>query len=183
MRRTPSARSSGTLIAGLILIELFGLTGTLVIAAACSAAAGVVALLLSRGLAPIAAGAGPEPSRWSVTEAEATASRRPTLALALAFASGLTSLGYQVLWTRLLSSGTGNSTYVFTLILGLFLFGIAFGAVAFSAVRPYLRNVVGTIAAAQLVVAALAFGGLVLVHRPSPDVRSQPRARPRSPRS
>ena len=59
------------------------------------------------------AAAGPPPATVG-----AAAAARPTLALVLAFVSGLTSLGYQVLWTRLLSSGTGNSTYVFTLILG-----------------------------------------------------------------
>ena len=45
--------------------------------------------------------------------AAAPAAASPARA-AVAFVSGLTSLGYQVLWTRLLSSGTGNSTYVFT---------------------------------------------------------------------
>ena len=39
---------------------------------------------------------------------------RVRLALLIAFISGLTSLGYQVTWTRLLASGTGNTTYVFT---------------------------------------------------------------------
>ena len=43
--------------------------------------------------------------------------------------SGLTSLGYQVTWTRLLTSGTGGYTYVFTAVLALFLAGIAIGAV------------------------------------------------------
>ena len=57
------------------------------------------------------------------------------LALALAFVSGLTSLGYQVLWTRLLVSGTGNSTYVFTLILAMFLIGIAIGALGVHVIR------------------------------------------------
>ena len=161
----------GTLVAGLILIELFGLTGTLVIAAACSATAGAAALLLSRGVEPLGTEQGLGTARWSPAEATLAAARRPTLALMLAFVSGLTSLGYQVLWTRLLSSGTGNSTYVFTLILAMFLFGITFGAIAFSTVRPFLRNVIGMIAAAQLLVAALAVGGLVLViaHPPSFD--------------
>ena len=43
-------------------------------------------------------------------------------ALAFAFVSGLTSLGYQTVWNRLLSSGTGNSTYVFALILAVVVF-------------------------------------------------------------
>ena len=53
------------------------------------------------------------------------AARRRRLALSLAFVSGLTSLGYQVVWNRMLAAGTGNSTYVFTIILALFLLGIA----------------------------------------------------------
>ena len=42
--------------------------------------------------------------------------RAGQLALSLP-SSGLTSLGYQVVWNRLLAAGTGNSTYVFTIIL------------------------------------------------------------------
>ena len=153
----------GTLAAGLVLIEVFGLTGTLVIGAACSATAGVIALALSRGADATPSAPEPAvsagPSRAHGTEAAA----RPTLAILLAFVSGLTSLGYQVLWTRLLSSGTGNSTYVFTLILAVFLIGITLGAMIFSSIRPYLQAVVGTIAAAQIAVGALAIETLVLV--------------------
>jgi spermidine synthase len=152
----------GAFVAGLVLIELFGLTGTLVIGAACSATAGAVALLLSRGADRDDVPTLTAPC-WTPTQAESAAGRRPTLALLLAFASGLTSLGYQVLWTRLLSSGTGNSTYVFTLILGIFLIGITLGAMTFSTLRSRVRNVVGPIAFAQVVVAAIAFVGLVNV--------------------
>ncbi len=156
----------GTFIAGVFLIELVGLTGTLVIAASLSAAAGAVALLLSRGVDPIPAAPSGDQWRepaWIPAASNSAATRRPTLALLLAFVSGLTSLGYQVLWTRLLSSGTGNSTYVFTLILGMFLIGITAGAFLFAKFRPLLHNVVGIIAGAQLVIAGLATGGLVLV--------------------
>jgi spermidine synthase len=157
----------GTIAAGLVLIELLGLTGTLVVGAACSGIAGIAALILSRDLpadsddasaAPMArAAAASAPGR------DARPTRRPTLALVLAFVSGLTSLGYQVLWTRLLSSGTGNSTYVFTLILATFLIGIAGGAAVFALSRRWIRQPILLIALAQVVVAALAIGGLVLV--------------------
>jgi spermidine synthase len=156
----------GTFAAGLVLIELLGLTGTLVVGAACSGIAGLVALWLSRepsgdrrSSERLPRGS-PAPRRSANAQ---TSSARPTLALALAFVSGLTSLGYQVLWTRLLSSGTGNSTYVFTMILGTFLIGIAIGAATFAALRPRLGRPVGAIAVAQLVVAGLAFSTLVLV--------------------
>jgi spermidine synthase len=159
----------GTLVAGLVLIELFGLTGTLVIGAACSAAAGAVALLLSRGSETEPPAYASRSASWTPTDASTADGRRPTLALLLAFVSGLTSLGYQVLWTRLLSSGTGNSTYVFTLILATFLLGITIGATAFALTRRWLRQPIALIAGAQVVVAAVAMGGLVFViGRPGP---------------
>ena len=78
--------------------------------------------------------------------------------------SGLTSLAYQTLWTRLLASGTGNSTYVFTMILSLFLIGIALGAIAFNLVRPRIRNTVGLLATTQLIIAVLVVvGGIWII--------------------
>jgi spermidine synthase len=150
----------GTLLAGIVLIEALGLTGALVVGAACSAVAGVVALVLSRG----------EPGAPRVAQEQrtrlASASEqlpRPTLALMVAFVSGLTSLGYQTLWTRLLAAGTGSSTYVFTAILAMFLIGLAIGALLFGLIRRRVRNWVALLAVCQLLTAALAMLGLVLV--------------------
>jgi spermidine synthase len=113
----------GTMLAGLVLIEVLGLTGALLVGVTCSATAGLTALLLDRR-----ATGGPTVA-WTPAKVvapnlkpsvEHTPDRR-RLALSLAFVSGLTSLGYQVVWNRMLASGTGNSTYVFTVILALFL--------------------------------------------------------------
>ena len=98
--------------------------------------------------------------------ADAGASGRPiggraALALTVAFMSGLTSLGYQVLWIRLLASGTGNTTYVFTVILGVFLIGLAIGALVFNLVRSRIGDPVRFLAVAQIVVAVLVMVGLV----------------------
>jgi predicted membrane-bound spermidine synthase len=178
----------GTLISGLVLIELLGLTGALLVGAGCSAVAGVLALGVARVSGPAEAVAPePDPDEFPVAapvippvERPATAARpanaagpsaSPGLALAVAFVSGLTSLGYQVLWTRLLASGTGSTTYVFTVILAVFLAGIAAGAVIFSAFRERIRNPIALLAAAQAAVAILAVAGLVLViaHMPPVD--------------
>ena len=155
----------GTILAGFILIELVGLTGTLVVGAACSA--------IGRDDRPLA-----RPSRrvgrpgreGTDPGARVPATRRPPaepsrlrLALLVAFVSGLTSLGYQTLWTRLLASGTGNSTYVFTMILALFLIGIALGAIAFNVIRPRIGSTVRLLAGAQLATAILAAIGGVLI--------------------
>jgi spermidine synthase len=162
----------GTLAAGLVLIELLGLTGALWVGALCSAIAGVVALAIARGsraveaASELAAAPDPKPAA-TLARPEPTATRdgptraRTSLALTVAFISGLTSLGYQVLWTRLLASGTGNTTYVFTVILAVFLTGLALGALLFNFVRPRIGDPVRLLAAAQIVVATLVTIGLV----------------------
>src|SRR5262249_26121292 len=130
----------GTEVAGFILIELLGLTGTLVVGALCSATAGAIALLLSSRRLQSQPRAWGGPAREPQTMAGGAIGEHATtvdrgadqhqadcaapsagLALTVAFVSGLTSLGYQVLWTRLLASGSGNTTYVFTTILTFFL--------------------------------------------------------------
>ncbi len=168
----------GTLAAGVVLIEVLGLTGTLFVAASCSGLAGVVAIWLSRDAKeegePVARAAAIETGD---APPSAASPARPRLAIILAFVSGLTSLGYQVLWTRLLASGTGNSTYVFTIILAMFLLGIALGAMIFSSVRHRVGRPIALIAVAQVIVGALAILGLVLViSKPGPLDPSQPLA-------
>lgn len=157
----------GTLAAGLVLIEVFGLSTALAIGAGCSSIAGLAALWLSRGHGPPVSA--PAPSVRPAVVPPVTSSRgsvaavpaRVRLALVIAFISGLTSLAYQVTWTRLLASGTGNTTYVFTVILAIFLTGIAIGASVFNVIRPRLRDPVRLLAITQILVAALVLIGLV----------------------
>jgi spermidine synthase len=161
----------GTLAAGLVLIELFGLTGALLVGATCSGIAGLAAVLLARRHGHV-----PEtpPLSQSLPPAPGV-SNRVRLALLIAFISGMTSLGYQVTWTRLLASGTGNTTYVFTMILGVFLIGIALGAVIFNLLRSRIGNPIRFLAGAQLTVAALAFSSLIwLLNNPNTFVPSRP---------
>jgi spermidine synthase len=163
----------GTLMAGLVLIELFGLTGALRVGAICSGIAGIVALWLARDDTTVAvATTGERAIEERATDERATVPGRPTvsgsarivwLPLVIAFISGLTSLGYQVTWTRLLTSGTGGLTYVFTVILALFLIGIALGATTFNAVRPRIKDPVRVLAVSQIIVAVLSVAGLILV--------------------
>ncbi len=47
--------------------------------------------------------------------------------------SGLTALGAEVVWTRLLSLILGATVYTFAIILAVFLAGIGFGSAAGSA--------------------------------------------------
>jgi spermidine synthase len=156
---------AGTLLAGLVLIEVFGLSGALQIGALCSAIAGLVALWLARADTTVdgEVAVAPEPSPATTSAAPAGARRIVWLPLVVAFLSGLTSLGYQVTWTRLLASGTGGLTYVFTVILALFLIGIALGAALFTVLRPRIKDPVRLLAWSQIAVAVLSVAGLILV--------------------
>ena len=89
----------GTVLAGFVLIEVLGLTGALLVGAVCSGTAGLVALMLDHRAAsgpsepstrePVTPRPAPSPPATPVPD-------RRRLALGLAFVSGLTSLGYQV---------------------------------------------------------------------------------------
>jgi len=153
---------AGTIVAGFVLIELLGLTGALVVGAACSGIAGLGALLMARRApATMVKAAEIQPVDLGTNVEPRTSRRR--LALAIAFVSGLTSLGYQVLWTRVLASGTGNSTYVFTTILAIFLVGLVLGALAFAFVRGRVRDPVSLIAHCQVLISLLVLVGVALV--------------------
>ena len=190
----------GTALAGFVLIELLGLMGALLVGAACSATAGLVALLLDRrspsasalaadgdGAVDAHADAGADAHADAAAAAAAAALSTPAarvdsratpaapvaprhtrrLALTLAFVSGLTSLGYQVTWNRLLGAGTGNSTYVFTIILVLFLLGIALGAALLGVIRTRVRSTILIIGVAQVLTAAFALAGATILASPS----------------
>jgi spermidine synthase len=158
----------GAAAAGLVLIEVLGLTQTLVVAACCSGAAGLTAIVIDRkrratASAPVAPVAPPTPEASAIDDETPDEDPRPRIALVVAFVSGLTSLAYQVLWTRLLASGTGNYTYVFTLILVVFLTGIAIGAVLFTLVRRWIRRPVALLARTNIIVGFLALAGVIFV--------------------
>ena len=156
----------GTLTSGLLLIELIGLSQTLLVGACFSATAGIAALLLSfvtQRRSAVAIISTPPAAPLSTTRAVAVLSSRtarPRLALMLAFVSGLTSLGYQNLWTRILSSGTGSSSYIFTAILALFLTGITVGAFVYARFLSRTRYPVAILGIAELALAVVVLGAL-----------------------
>jgi spermidine synthase len=166
----------GTIVAGLVLIELLGLSMTLLVGAIGSATAGLAAIALD--LRSARQSGGPNAARESEIAtasagtdlasqpigSEVTITRAVRrLALTVAFVSGLTSLGYQVLWTRLLASGSGNATYVFTLILATFLVGLSIGAVFVTRRLTRTRNLVAWLGFAQLATAIIVLAGLPIL--------------------
>lgn len=160
----------GTLAAGFVLLRMLGATATLLTAAAISALVGIAALLLGRRTCPPSEpvrspALSPEPCRESRS---ASASLFSRLALALIGLSGFCAMGYEVLWTRMLTMGVGTSVYSFAVMLAAFLAGIGLGSHGFSLLAAH-RRVTGErayvfiFAATQLLVGITALGVTILM--------------------
>jgi spermidine synthase len=175
----------GSAAAGFVLIELIGLSDSLRVGAAGSAIAGTTALFLARSqdASPESAvvsddprsAAAPTAGREVETARNATsATAQPPIdlrriAIVMSFVSGLTSLGYQTLWTRLLSSGTGGSSYVFSAILVFFLMGLAIGPMIIESVARRGIDTLAWLGRTQLLIGILATAGTLLIaFRPIP---------------
>jgi spermidine synthase len=116
---------AGTLAAGFLLLPRLGVTRSVAIAVGINLVVGAGAWLLGER----AAGAGPPsgapaPDPAPDEDGRALPSRLVLIGIG---ASGFCALGYEVLWTRVLTLVVGTSVYSFTILLAAFLTGIAAG--------------------------------------------------------
>ena len=112
--------SVGVLVAGFVLIDRFGLPGTVQFAGMMNLALAAAMVLLARGAAPEAAPIRPAP----------TARREPAyfyLLLAVAALTGAASFIYEIAWIRMLTLVLGSATHSFELMLSAFILGLACG--------------------------------------------------------
>jgi spermidine synthase len=114
----------GTLAAGFVLLPTLGVRMTIVVAAVLNVMVGVIAIVLQRRAG----------TKASVEEAQIDVDS-PALDLGsgrfwifAAFASGFVTISTQVSWTRILTMIIGSSTYAFSIVVALFLIGLAAGA-------------------------------------------------------
>lgn len=110
---------AGALAAGLLLTPSLGLSASCVIAAGLCALAGVL-LRTGSPTPPVILPPPPPPGAHPALS--------PCLLLALAAGAGFSMLGYEVLWSRTLSTVVTNSQASFALLLASVLTGLAFGA-------------------------------------------------------
>lgn len=117
---------AGTLLAGFILIQLYGLPGTLVRAAIVNLIAGGIWLLLDR------AAVGKRPRALSPTPSPPGAglvgSLERRLLWSLALLSGIYFMLFESLFVRLFKLTIGASSYSFSLIVAVFIAAIALGS-------------------------------------------------------
>jgi spermidine synthase len=125
----------GTLVAGFILLPAVGVRTTIVIAASVNILIGAIALFLQRRIEL-------DERRTELDERRTATRPGPPVAQSVldqapnatglfyltTFASGFITISTQVSWTRVLTMIIGSSTYAFSIVVALFLIGLAGGA-------------------------------------------------------
>ncbi|HXV37275.1 MAG TPA: SAM-dependent methyltransferase, partial [Myxococcota bacterium] len=144
----------GCLLAGFYLLRLYDTLIATLFAALLNAAVAAAALGVSSRAALRAADA-PKLTLPSLAE-----HRRIYWVIAL---SGLTALGAQAVWTRLLGLALGATVFSFAIILAIFLAGLGIGSSVGAAVARAVRSPARALAACQLgLVAAIPFAAHVI---------------------
>jgi spermidine synthase len=115
--------AAGVFVAGFFLFERFGVAASAYLAAAVQVGVGLVAFGLDRVAGPSTPAAASN-SHPAARRGEGNSH----VWLAAAAAGGFVMLGYEVLWTRLLSLLMRSFSYSFSLMLSLFLLGLFLGA-------------------------------------------------------
>ncbi|HET6851481.1 MAG TPA: fused MFS/spermidine synthase [Pyrinomonadaceae bacterium] len=110
----------GTLAAGFVLLPALGVRTTIAVAAILNVVVGVVAVLLQRTTRSFE----PRPLDLENPDNPVPIS----FWLFAAVASGFVTISTQVSWTRILTMIIGSSTYAFSIVVALFLIGLAVGA-------------------------------------------------------
>lgn len=155
----------GTVAAGFVLVEALGLTRTILAAAACNALAALIAWVSA-----------PAASLPREDEGTAAAPPSPLLrpAVVAAFVSGFASLGFEVVWTRILILYITATTYAFSTMLATFLVGITLGSWLFARRADLERHPLLTLALCHAAAAVMA-PGVVAILALFPQGRVYPR--------
>jgi spermidine synthase len=149
---------TGCVLAGFYLLRVHDMAYATYIAAAINVAVALLALAVASKTA-----------RWKTSDGEErrTVQRAPDVGwvyATIAF-SGLTALGAEVVWTRLLSLLLGATVYTFSIILSVFLIGLWAGSGAGSYLSRRVRDPRWALAACQILLAlAIAWTAFTLAY-------------------
>jgi len=158
----------GTVAAGFFLLPNLGVRVTIWIAAATNVVIAVAAFVFDRkrsGNEEIAASVDESVQSFNSNRVgesnELNLPGRARFWFLCAFTSGLVTIGMQIVWSRVLAMIIGSSTYAFTIVLALFLIGLAVGAWIVSAmIESDLASLRRAILVVQLLTAAMLFFSL-----------------------
>ncbi|PIX14087.1 MAG: hypothetical protein COZ72_06850 [Elusimicrobia bacterium CG_4_8_14_3_um_filter_50_9] len=124
----------GAFLTGYVFIMIFGVRGTLYLAATVNIAIAGIVVVLSRQIPlypPLLKGDTGEVKPADIKNSPLSTFHFPLVLIAVAV-SGFTALAYEVVWTRVLSMVLGSSVYAFATMLCAFLTGIALGSMIYA---------------------------------------------------
>lgn len=140
----------GVLLAGFVFVPELGLRVSTLIAVVGNASIGTV-LLLARVEEPGVPRLSPPPADLHTTPPTSTV-RHALLAGVVFGLSGFVALAYEVIWTRVLVVHVHSSTYAFTMMLAVFLAGLALGDALLIRVYDRVRRPLAWLGCVQLLV-------------------------------
>src|SRR5688500_311754 len=156
--------AGGAIVAGFFLIPALGLNGSTFVGVALNviAAAGAFAIVRNTIPVPAAAEAAVLRTKSQDPRPKTQDPGRPWIAAAALGASGFASLTLQVIWTRLLAQILGPTTYAFSIVVAIFIIGIAGGAAIASRLVARVTPAVG-LACTMLISSGLALAAAASV--------------------
>ena len=151
---------AGCVLAGFYLLRLYDMQTATYFAAAVNGTVALVSAALA--FAPQSAPADRAQVRNS-TQAEKRSAARPWVVYLTIALSGLTALGAEVTWTRLLSLLLGPSVYTFSIILAVFLLGLGLGSAVAARLVRSIKDASAALGACQfLLIAAVAWSAFMI---------------------
>ncbi len=151
----------GVLVTGFLLFEFVGVSRSAYLAVALDVGVGLGAILLDRAYAardrvevsPRPTGTAAQPGRPRAAAEPPIEGARGTMTascLAAAGIGGFAVLGYEVVWTRLLSLPMRSYAYSFSLMLSLFLAGLVAGSLVVASLGPRITRPARLLAWAEI---------------------------------
>lgn len=138
----------GALVTGFVLLRLYSVSVTLFLAVATNVLIGFVSIVLQRTWSTAALVEAADHERTSAAAPVGSLTAHVSGDLLDPFpsklvlwgigVSGFCALGYEVLWTRILTLAVGASVYGFTIMLVAFLAGIGLGSTAYGLLRAVI---------------------------------------------
>lgn len=146
----------GCFLAGFYLLRVFDMSIASYVAAAINLVIALASFAILNAVGPVDTGA------KAASQTAAPPARPWDIYIAIGI-SGLTALGAEVVWTRLLSLMLGPTTYTFSIILGVFLAGLGIGSTAGSRLAQKKGNPRLLLITCQVLIAlSLAWAGFLL---------------------
>lgn len=150
----------GSLLCGFWLINIYGTSGTLVIAVSINTAIGLACLIAARKGTMSAVDIDSKEASEKVLPEDSNRERPAVVrgALVIFAVSGFCAMAYEVIWTKLLGLIVGPTTYSFTIVLATFIIGLALGSLLFGWLADRVKRPISLLLGSQIVAALLVLG-------------------------